>query len=199
MLSDSSSARKLCEPGPGARVLRSGFNNFMLSLDHNDVILRVAKILEDLGPFPKTAPRHQKWRTTEQLANALWHSDAHLHLEELDQLLTQYEAEYRDQLKRGINPVALIRRAVYPDRTTALPLWGATVHHGQPWLSQSSGQRADPPEDFPDLEGVPESAPHVFLSHASGDSSLAGDIARTLAAKQIGRGCSRVTLAMGKT
>lgn len=152
----------------------------------DELILNIAEILEALGPFKKSARRELKWRTTEQLANLLWQSDAHLHLNNLDELLTQYEARYRERLKRGLTPDALIRRAVYPDRTTALPLWGATSHHGHPWLDQPAEQRMDPPDDIPDCQRVPESAPRVFLSHANVDHILAASVATALAAMRIG-------------
>jgi hypothetical protein len=158
----------------------------MRPMADDEIILRVATILGSLGPFATGTPRESKWRTTEQLANALWQSHAHVHITHLDELLTRYEAEYRNRLENGIQPDALIRRAVYPDRTAALPLWGATIHHGQPWLNQPAVHRTDPPDDIPDSRRVPESAPSVFLSHASLDEKLAAIVAEALAAMQIG-------------
>jgi len=152
----------------------------------DETIIRIASILDALGPFAKGTPRQLKWRTTEQLANQLWETEAHVNLKPLDELLRQYEATYRERLRKGLEPDALIRRAVYLDRITALPLWGATSHHGQPWLNQSAEQRTDPPDDIPDSWCVPESAPRVFLSHASVDERLAGDVAEALAEVQIG-------------
>lgn len=155
-------------------------------MGEDELIRQIATILDGLGPFAKGAPRESKWLTTEQLANKLWQTDAHLHLKDLDESLSQYEAEYRERLEKGLKPDALIRRAVYPDRTTALPLWGATSHHGQPWLNQPAQQRMDPPDDIADSRRVSESAPHVFLSHASVDESLAASVAEALAKMNIG-------------
>jgi hypothetical protein len=78
----------------------------------NEIILRVPTIPNSLGPFAKDTPCQVKWRTTEQLANALWDSDAHHHLEHLDELLTQYEAKYRHRIESGLKPDALIRCAL---------------------------------------------------------------------------------------
>jgi len=152
----------------------------------DELIRRIATILEKLGPFAKNAPRESKWMTTEQLANELWQADAHVHLKDLDESLSRYEAEYREQLNTGLDTNTRIRRAVYPDRTTALPLWGATRHHGQPWRNQSGDLRMDPPDDIPDSLRVSESAPHVFLSHASVDKTLTKCVAEALAKMKIG-------------
>ena len=146
-----------------------------------ELIDHVAAILDDLGPFAPNARRSTKWRTTEQLANDLADRLPGVALEQLDDALTRYEHAVRDRLSRGEPPNARIRRATYPDRTTALPLWGSTREHGQPWPSQAPATRIDAPTDLPPDLRLPESAPCVFLSHTRHDSELTLRIAAELA------------------
>ena len=95
-----------------------------------ELLSRVAALLDALGPFRSGAPREEKWRTTDQLANelALFGRDA---VDRLDEVLRQHEAEGLDRLEKGLAPERIVRRAKYPDRTTTLPLWGSTKHHNQ--------------------------------------------------------------------
>ena len=149
-----------------------------------ELLSRVAERLDALGPFPPGSTRDKKWLTTDQLANALglFGCDA---VALLDRVLRQHEAEGLDRLERGRAPERVVRRAKYPDRTTALPLWGSTKHHGQPW-SGHRPDRSDPAEDRPSSLVVPEGAPHVFLSHASDDAPTALRLAQVLSAMQVG-------------
>ena len=149
-----------------------------------DLLLRVARLLDAIGPFRSGATRDQKWRTTEQLANelGLCESDG---IARLDQVLRQHEAEGLARLDAGLVPERVIRRAKYPDRTTALPLWGSTKYHGQPWRGHRP-DRSDPAEDLPPGLAVPEDAPHVFLSHANDDAPAALCLAQALCAMRVG-------------
>ena len=151
------------------------------------IIDQVAVILRAIGPFSKDTLRKDKWRTTEQLAYLLLTCFANdVEVDDLDRLLCDYEAMYRERMKSGLPPAAKIRRAVYPDRTTALPLWGSTEYHGQPWPKQPEAERTDPPDDLPSGLHVPEDSPRVFLSHAHRDVELATHLAKALAARGIG-------------
>jgi hypothetical protein len=116
-----------------------------------DLLSRVATLLDALGPFPPGAKRDEKRRTTDQLANALG-LFGHDAVARLDQVLRDHEAGGLERLKIGQRPERVIRRAKYPDRATALPLWGSTKHHGQPW-SANRPDRSDPAEDFPSSLG----------------------------------------------
>jgi TIR domain len=151
---------------------------------HEELLSRVAGLLDAIGPFSSSAKRHEKWRTTDQLANelGLLGCDA---VARLDQVLRQHEAEGLDRLERGLAPERIVRRAKYPDRTTALPLWGSTKHHDQPW-SGHRPERSDPAEDLPSSLAVPEGAPHVFLSHAKDDAQATLRLAEALAAMGVG-------------
>jgi hypothetical protein len=169
-----------------------------MKLTDSELLQTIAGILEALGPFTTDTPRHLKWRTTEQLLSALRQLGLNVDLQELDGLLQRYEAEYRGRLTRGLAPNALVRRAVYPDRTTALPLWGATSRHGQPWLNQPASERIEAAIDIPATRRVPASAPRAFLSHASVEEILAASIAKIWPRCKSGLGCSRLTLAPGK-
>ncbi len=149
-----------------------------------ELLSRVAGLLDVIGPFASGARRHEKWRTTDQLANELgpFGCDA---VARLDQVLRRHEAEGLDRLEMGLAPERVVRRAKYPDRTTALPLWGSTKHHGQPW-SGHRPDRSDSAEDLPSSLAVPESAPQVFLSHASDDAPTALRLAQALSAMRVG-------------
>jgi hypothetical protein len=149
-----------------------------------ELLTRVATLLDALGPFPPGATREEKWRRTEQIANelGLFGHDA---VDRLDQVLRQHEREGLKRLKKGLAPDRAIRRAKYPDRTTALWLWGSTKHHGQPWSGQRA-DRSDPAEDLPPSLAVPKGAPHVFLSHSAYDASTALRLAEALSAMQVG-------------
>ena len=93
------------------------------------IIAQVAAILDKLGPFTKDTPRKDKWRATEQLAHEIFvKTGEKISLDELDRVLRQYEADYRERMKHELPPNALVRVAKYPDRTTVLPLWGSTKH-----------------------------------------------------------------------
>lgn len=149
-----------------------------------ELLLRVARLLDAIGPFPSGATRDEKWRTTDQIANELelYGGDA---MARLDQVLRNHEAEGLAQLEMGQEPERVIRRAKYPDRTTAMPLWGSTKHHGQPWRGHRP-DRSDPAEDLPSSLAVPGDAPHVFLSHASDDAPTALRLAQALSAMRVG-------------
>jgi hypothetical protein len=82
---------------------------------------------------------------------------------------------------RGLAANAVIRRATYPDRTTALPLWGSTKHHGQPWPAQAAANRVDEPADVQVALQLPEAAPRAFLSYTRQDTHLALCVASDLA------------------
>lgn len=151
----------------------------------DELLLRVARLLDALK-FPPDATRDQKWRTTDQIVNALGLSA--MAVKPLDQVLHQHEKEGIELMEKGVDPERRIRRAKYPQRTTALPLWGSTQHHGQPWIGLRP-DRSDPPEDLPSNLVVPEGAPHVFLSHASSDGPTALRLAEALAG--MGVGCWR--------
>jgi hypothetical protein len=158
-----------------------------LSDADRELLKKVAAYLTDLGPFDPGARRHEKWRTTEQLAAELRETTcSHVRLDELDRVLGVHEAAVRSRLERGLLPAAQVRRATYPDRTTALHLWGSTKHHGQPWLTQAPVTRMDDPTDLPAELRVADAAPHVFLSHTQRDGALALDLAHSLASLGIG-------------
>ena len=95
--------------------------------------------------FTPEMPRDAKWRTTDQLARELGLDPADV--ARLDRVLCEHEALVLERLKQGRPAEAVIRRAKYPDRTTALPLWGSTALHGPPWTGQQP-ERTDPPEDI---------------------------------------------------
>jgi hypothetical protein len=156
----------------------------MMPDPEEELLARVATLLDALGPFPPGAKRDEKWRTTDQLANelGLFGRDA---VARLDQVLRDHEAEGLERLKNGQCPERVIRRAKYADRTTALPLWGSTRHHGQPW-SGHRPDRSDAADDDPSSVAVPDDAPHVFLSHAGEDASTALRLAESLAAMRVG-------------
>lgn len=149
-----------------------------------EMLSRVAALLSALGPFSPDATRDEKWRTTDQLANelGLFGREA---LDRLNQVLRRHEAEGICRLEAGLAPKRVVRRAKYPDRTSALTLWGSTKHHGQPW-SGLDPSRSDPREDLPSSLAVPQGAPHVFLSHSSDDAPTALRLAKALAAMRVG-------------
>lgn len=148
-----------------------------------ELLARAAAHLSGLGPFLSSAPRDRKWRTTEQIA-----ADLGLPGHAVDQLgrtLRLHEARCLAKLRQGLPSGALVRRAKYPDRTTALPLWGSVDHHGEPWIGLDPN-RGDPPDDLPPLLRVPAGSPTVFLSHAQQDADLALSLAGALAELGIG-------------
>jgi hypothetical protein len=144
------------------------------------MLARVAELLDALGPFPPGSTRDKKWRTTAQLANQLGLRGVDA-VTRLDQVLRQHESEGVARLDNGLPPDRVVRRAKYPDRTTALPLWGSTKHHGQPW-SGHRPDRNDPAEQRRPGLVLAEDAPRVFLSHASDDALTALRLAEELAA-----------------
>jgi hypothetical protein len=148
-----------------------------------ELLTRIAELLDNLKPFPANR-REDKWRTTEQIARELG-LFAPTEIDDLDKVLQAYEARCRERLENGLPPEALIRRAKYPDRTTALPLWGSVKRYGPPWLGLRP-DRSDPPDDIPSTLHVPEAAPHVFLSHTHQDRDKALHLAEALAAMEIG-------------
>lgn len=150
----------------------------------SELLMRVAILLEDLGPFTPSTRREDKWRTTEQIANEL-ELFGREEVDHLDRMLREHEARCLERLEKGLLPEALIRRAKYPDRTTALPLWGSVKHHGQPWAGYRP-DRSDPPDDIPSTLAVPDDAPHVFLSHTHQDAGRALHLAEALAETKIG-------------
>jgi hypothetical protein len=146
-----------------------------------ELMASIVAILGSLGPFDPEGPREAKWRTTEQLANAVSEQLEHaVTVDMVDALLTAHEAEGMLRLNAGLPADRDVRRATYPDRTTVLPLWGSTVHHGQPWLGQPSAILAD----RSDAEGSAASpncdAPVAFLSYSSRDARLAANVAERL-------------------
>jgi hypothetical protein len=149
----------------------------------SELLAAVAALLDELK-FTPDMPREAKWRTTEQLANemGLFGRDA---VDRLDRVLREHERLSLERLTNGLEPDAKLRRAKYPDRTSALPLWGSATHHGQPWVGFQP-DRSDPPEDLPATLFVPEGAPRLFLSHARKDSVLALRLAEALARMGIG-------------
>lgn len=153
-----------------------------MSRGWTDLILQASTVLDELGPFPANAPREQKWRTTEQLAYILRERfDPKVTLDALQDALALHESTAIDRLRAGRSPEALIRRATYPDRTTALPLWGSTKHHGQARIDQPGQLRADIPEELPAELRLDDLMPAAFLSHAHHDSALAYRVAQKLA------------------
>jgi TIR domain-containing protein len=147
-------------------------------------LLAAAAALLDRLEFTRDTPREQRWRTTEQLANELEPCDREA-LDRLERVLREHEARCLERMERGLAPDALIRRAKYPDRTTALPLWGSVKHHGPPW----PGQRPDRDDELEALSAalrVPDGAPRVFLSHTHHDADLALRVAEALAKMGIG-------------
>lgn len=147
----------------------------------SDLLDRIAAVLDGLGPFREGAPRTEKWRTTEQLAAELGMETA-ADLDWVNSVLTAHEAERVARLEAGSPPNAVVRRAKYPDRTTALPLWGSVRWHGQPWMGH---RRRDQPDDEPSSLRVPAGTPAVFLSHSSHDRLLAQSLAEQLASNDI--------------
>jgi len=147
-----------------------------------ELLAVVAKLLDKLH-FTPDMPREAKWHTTEQLANEMALGCDAVH--RLDRVLREHEARCLERLTKGLSPNALIRRAKYPDRTTALPLWGSVKHHGPPWPGNRP-DRSDPPGDVPSILFVPDGAPHVFLSHTHQDADLALRLAEALAKMGIG-------------
>lgn len=147
-----------------------------------ELLAAVAALLRKL-PFGRELPREAKWRTTEQIANEL--SLDQDGLDRLDRVLREHEARCLERIENNLPPEAVIRRAKYPDRTTALPLWGSVEHHGQPW-AENRPDRTDQPDDIPSTLAVPDGAPHVFLSHTHRDAGLSLRLAEALAKMQIG-------------
>jgi len=74
----------------------------------DELIRRIATVLEKLGPFAKNTPRESKWMTTEQLANELWQADAHLPLKDFEKSPSRYEGRYRKRINTGLDPNARI-------------------------------------------------------------------------------------------
>src|SRR5262245_54367175 len=151
----------------------------MSSKRDKKLLARVATLLDNLGPFPDKTRREDKWRTTEQIVNEL---ELKNNVDDLNRVLCEHEARCL-RSKKSPPPGALIRRANYPDRTTALPLWGSLKHHK--WIANRP-YKNDPPEDIPPSLRVPDHSPHVFLSHTHRDTRLALCLAEELAKMQIG-------------
>jgi TIR domain len=157
-----------------------------MTLSEPEIIAQITTLLDSLGPFPPKAPRKDMWRTTEQLTYELVRLGFEVDLDDVDQALSQYEVAYRERLANGRSQEVTIRRATYPDRTTALPLWGSTRHHGQPWRDQAAPERLDEPRPVRSAIRIDESAPRAFLSHTHGDGLLAAELASVLANMGIG-------------
>src|SRR5215831_11413139 len=129
----------------------------MSSKRDKKILARVATLLDNLGPFTDKTRREDKWRTTEQIANELG-LFGKSNIDYIDQVLRKHEACcLRSKMK--LPPDAVIRRANYPDRTTALPLWGSLKHHK--WIANQPYKK-DPPDDIPSSLRVPDTSPHVF-------------------------------------
>jgi hypothetical protein len=148
-----------------------------------ELLAAAATVLDNLR-FTRDMPREVKWRTSEQLAKEMGLSGQDA-VDRLDTVLREHEARSLDLLDQGLPPQAVIRRAKYPDRTTALPLWGSVKQHGPPWTGHRP-DRGDPRGDVPATLLVPDDAPHVFLSHTHHDADLAGRLAERLAKMGIG-------------
>jgi hypothetical protein len=148
----------------------------------SELLMLVARLLDSLGPFSPGMRREDKWLTTEQIAIQL---ERPTEIDSLDGILREHEARCLQRLEKGLPSEALLRRAKYPDRTTALPLWGSVKHHKEPWIGYRP-DRSDPPDDIPSFLRVPHASPHVFLSHTHHDAGLALRLAEVLAAMQIG-------------
>jgi hypothetical protein len=148
------------------------------------LVSRAAAILAALD-FTDDDPREAKWRTSEQLAQDL-ELFAGEELDRLDWALREHEKRSQKRIRNGDEVEALIRRAKYPDRTTALPLWGSALpeRHGQPWGKRY--KRYDRRDPISEELAVPKNAPHVFLSHTHLDADLSLKVARALAAMGIG-------------
>jgi len=157
-----------------------------MTVSEPEIIARVTTLLDELGPFTPQALRKDKWRTTEQLTYELRRRGCDVELDDVDEALNRYEAAYRERLENGQSAEAAIRRATYPDRTTALPLWGSTKHNGQPWREQAAPERLDEPQAAGRAGQVDESAPRAFLSHTHTDGVLAARLAAVLANEGIG-------------
>jgi hypothetical protein len=153
-----------------------------------EVLGSVADLLHKL-PLGRELPREAKWRTTEQIANELGQFDQGS-IDRIDRILLQHEARCLGRLEQNLPAEAVTRRAKYPDRTTALPLWGCacTEHRGQPWIGNRP-DRTDPPDDIPRSLLLPDGAPRVFLSHTQWDTGLSLRVAEALA--RMGIGCWR--------
>ena len=74
----------------------------MMPNPKEDLLSRVATLLDALGPFPPDAKRDEKWRTTDQLANelGLFGCDA---VARLNKVLRGHEAEGLERLKTDKN------------------------------------------------------------------------------------------------
>lgn len=149
----------------------------------SEIIAQITTLLDNL---PHEGPREATWRTTDQLTNELVRRGFEVDLDDVDQALTRHEARYRKQLEDGLPAEAYIRRATYPDRRTALALWGSTNVHRAPWPSQPASERLDSPQTLTSATHVDESAPRAFLSHTHNDAVLATAMVSALANMQIG-------------
>lgn len=147
------------------------------SINDNQLLAQIAAILDGLGPFRAEARRSDRWRTTEQLAAEL-QMDSKADFDRVDRVLRGHEVDYVTRLEGGSLPEAVVRRAKYPDRTTALPLWGSVRWHGQPWMGH---QKRELPDAQPASLGIPLGAPTIFLSHTSHDRLLAYALAEAMA------------------
>lgn len=176
------------------RAGTSGFDHLVHETDMTtpttesdaELLTRVAELLDTLGPVSSGATRAEKWRTTDQLANELRLFKAD-DVDRLDRVLREHEAQGIERMEAGMAPERVVRRAKYPDRTTALPLWGSTNTNcrGQPWIGHRP-DRTDRAEDLPPELAVPAGAPRVFLSHTHEDASIAVSLAKDLATMSVG-------------
>jgi len=148
-----------------------------------ELFAAAAELLNKLPNSPDL-PREAKWRTVDQLANELGLSGSEA-FDRLDRVLRAHETRSLERLAKAEDAGALIRRAKYPDKTTALPLWGGVKPHGPPWKGYRP-DRSDVPDDLPPALWVRDDAPQVFLSHAHQDTALAFEVAGWLAKKGIG-------------
>ena len=141
----------------------------------DEVILQeAARILKDLGPFKPETKRSDKWRTADQLAFEISEKFSEdVDGERVEDVLRQEHLAAMQAVEAGLQPSALIRRAVRPDLTTAKLLWGSTLHLEPVWRGFPKDKRQDKPVESPRTQNLPANSPRVFLSHGLSDTTVA--------------------------